>query len=110
MKSFAGKTVRAAIVWIPVDKKAARTDSAQAVYPFLRFKSDGSLDREYIETARKEVQRLGDLEFRPPSISNMIDATKMFEAKRISNLYTWNPSDEMVEEIVAVVNDQVASW
>ena len=110
LKSFAGKTVRAAIVWIPIERKEARTDSAQAVYPFLRFKTDGTLDRQYVETARKEVERLGSLDPPKPAVSNVINATKIFEAKRVSNLYTWSPSDKMVEEIVAVLNEQVAGW
>ena len=44
LKSFAGKTVRAAIVWIPTERKEARAESAQSVSSFqIRWDSGSSV-------------------------------------------------------------------
>ncbi len=63
---------------------------------------DGGLDKEYEEESGKHI--INRIE--PPEVtsqSSVLDASSVFEAKRLEGKYTWKLSDDIVLKIAELL-------
>ena len=102
LKQYAGQRIRCALVVVDlVDGKPVRIEHVQ--YSIISFDSEGRID----QSEKGKEARLA-MEIRPPLVdvsqsSQVIYARHRFAKKRYDSKYTWKPSREIEEAIVAEV-------